>query len=66
MIKERANDDKRKNFVTSIINLLNIIFFIEIFKINIYINSKVDFESLKAMFIKSTNSDYKILEVDKR
>ena len=27
--------------------------------------SRVDFESLKAMFIKSTNSDYKILEVDK-
>ena len=27
--------------------------------------SSIDFESLKAMFIKSSNSDYKILEVDK-
>lgn len=27
--------------------------------------SSMDFESLKAMFIKSSNSDYKILEVDK-
>ncbi|MFL2612093.1 MAG: TerB family tellurite resistance protein [Flavobacteriaceae bacterium] len=27
--------------------------------------SNMDFESLKAMFIKSTNSDYKILEVEK-
>jgi|TARA_B100001063_G_scaffold54775_1_gene48736 DnaJ like chaperone protein len=27
--------------------------------------SRVDFESLKAMFIKSNNSNYKILEVDK-
>ena len=27
--------------------------------------SKIDFESIKAMFFKSSDSDYKILEVDK-